>query len=137
MFFFEFYKVFMGTFFIEHFRTTAAVLLKKLGSTFFHVTLQYFKFINLASSANTNCRPFQVKINCSKFIIDGLQQWCYITLLVSLFITSRNLLFDVFLPRKVILILKISVSERCNSLSKSYGIFRQNPFKVPVTKLNI
>ena len=28
----------------------------------------------LANSANTNCRPFQVKINCSKFKIDGLQQ---------------------------------------------------------------
>ena len=26
--------------------------------------------IILVNSANTNCRPFQVKINCSKFVID-------------------------------------------------------------------
>ena len=30
-----------------------------------------------------------------------------------------------------------SVTERCYSLSKSSGIFRQNPLKVPVKKLNL
>ena len=34
-------------------------------------------------------------------------------------------------------IFQASVTERCTSLSKSSGIFRQNPLKVPVKKLNI
>ena len=38
--------------------------------------------------ANTNCRPFQVKINCSKLIADAYQQCT--TLLVFLFLTSIN-----------------------------------------------
>ena len=54
----------------------------------------------LANSANTKSRPFQVKIYCSKFIVDRLQLWCYLTFLFSLFVTSRNLLFGVFLTRK-------------------------------------
>ena len=58
--------------------------------------------ILLANSANTECRPFQVKIYFSIFIIDGLQQRCRMIFLVSLFVTSRNLLFGVFLPRKII-----------------------------------
>ena len=62
--------------------------------------------IVLANSADTNCRPFQVKINCSKFIIDKLQQRCHMTLLVSLFVTSINLLFGVFPSRKIIKILQ-------------------------------
>ena len=71
----------------------------------------------LANSANTNCCPFQVKINFSKFMIDGLQQRCHMTLLVSSFVTSRNLLFDVFLPRKIITILqKITINFRQVSL---------------------
>ena len=97
----------------------------------------------LANSANSNCRPFQVKSNCSKFIIDGLQQRCHMALLVSLFVASRHVLFGVFLPRKIITILqKITkfqarVTEMCISLSKSAGIFRQNTLKVPVKKLNL
>ena len=87
-------------------------------NTVFSVNLLFFYFpknlyilenINsiLANSANINCLPFQVKINCSKFIIvDGLQKRCHMNLLVSLFVTSRNLLFDVFLPRKIIKILR-------------------------------
>ena len=42
----------------------------------------------LANSANTKCRPFQLKINCSKFIVDSLQQRCHVTFLNSLFLTS-------------------------------------------------
>ena len=60
----------------------------------------------LANSVNSNCHPFQVKINCSKFIVDGLQQRCHMSLLISLFVTSRNLLFGVLLPRKIITILR-------------------------------
>ena len=64
-----------------------------------------------ANSANTNCCHFQVRINCLKFIIDVLQQRCCMTLLVSLFVTSRNLWFGVFLPRKIIAILqKITIN---------------------------
>ena len=52
------------------------------------------------------------------------------TLLVSLFATSRNLLFGVFLPRTIIIILqKISGKCHCTSLSKNSEIFRKNPFK--------
>ena len=91
----------------------------------------------LAYSANTKCRPFQVKINCSKFIIDGLRQRCHITFLVSLFITSRNSLFGEFLPRKIITILQANVTERWTSLSKRSGMFRQNISKVTVKKLNL
>ena len=47
----------------------------------------------LANSVNTKCRPFQVKINCSKLIIDSLQQWRHVTFLIYLFVTSRNLFF--------------------------------------------
>ena len=70
--------------------------------------------ILLANSANTECRPFRVKIYFSIFIIDGLQQRCRMIFLVSLFVTSRNLLFGVFLARKI-----ITISQ------KIAGIFRQ------------
>ena len=74
-------------------------------------------YLILANSANTKCRSFQVKINCSKFIIDEPQQWCHMTFLVSLFVTSRILLFGVFLPRKIITISqKIAVNVRQVSL---------------------
>ena len=70
-------------------------------------------FIPLANSANTNCRRFRVKVNCSKFIIDGLQHRCHMTLLVSFFVSSRNLLLGVFLTRKIITILrKITINSR-------------------------
>ena len=67
------------------------------------------------------------------------------TLLVSLFATSRNLLFGVFLPRKIITTSqKIAVNFRQLSLkgalisvSERSGMFRQNISKVPVKKLNL
>ena len=106
---------------------------------FLSLHINYIKFI-LPNSANTTCRLFQVKINCSKFIIDG--QRCHMTFLVSLFVTSRNLLFGVFLSRKIITIpqknickSQASVTERCTCLSKRSGMFRQNLLKVPVKKL--
>ena len=59
--------------------------------------------------------PFHVKINCSKFMTSKLQRWCHMTLLVSSFVTSRNLLFGVFLPRKVITIFrKITINFSCH-----------------------
>ena len=58
----------------------------------------------LENSANIKCHPVQVKINCSKSLIDGLQQRHHMNFLVSLFVTSRNLLFGVFLPKKIITI---------------------------------
>ena len=73
----------------------------------------------LANSGNTKCRPFQVNINCSKFIIDRLQQrrWCHVTFLSYLFVTLTNSWFGVFLPRKIITILrKIAVNFRQVSL---------------------
>ena len=83
------------------------------------ISLYYIIISRLANSANTNCRPFLVKINSSKFIIDKLQQRCDITLLVSLFVTSTNLLFGVFLPRKIItILLKITINFRQVSLTK-------------------
>ena len=105
------------------------------------ITLLY---LQVANSANTNCRPFQVNFNCSKFIADELQQRCHMTLLFSLFVTSRNLLFAVFLSRKSIIIFKknnqkfqTSVTERRTSLNKSSWMFQQNPLKVPVKKLDL
>ena len=73
----------------------------------------------LANSANTKCCPFQVNINHSKFIIDRLQQRFHVTFLIYLFVASRNLLFGVFLPRKIITILrKIAVNFRQVSLKE-------------------
>ena len=43
-----------------------------------------------ANSTNTKCRPFHIKINCSKFRIDRLQQLCHVIFLIYLFVTSRN-----------------------------------------------
>ena len=62
------------------------------------------------------------------------------TLLVSLFVTSKNLSFGVFLPRKTITILrKITINFRqvskSASLSKSSGIFQQNPLKSTCEKV--
>lgn len=47
----------------------------------------------LKNSAYTERRPFQANINCSKYIIDALQQHCNTTLLVSLLLTSIDLFF--------------------------------------------
>ena len=82
------------------------VLLRRLKIIFFRLKI-------LANSANTKCHSFLLKIDCSIFIIDRLQQWYHMTFLVSLFVTSRNLLFGVFLPRKIITISqKITVNFR-------------------------
>ena len=57
--------------------------------------------------------PLPSKVNCSKFIIDRLQQQCHVTFFVYIFITPINLLFGVFLPRKIITILrKLAVNFR-------------------------
>ena len=100
-------------------------------------------YTKLANSANTKCRPFRVKTNCSKFIIDRLQQRCRMTFLIYLLVTSRNLLFDVFLPRKIITISrKIAVNFRQVSLKgvllsisvlKCFGKI----FKSTLEKLNL
>ena len=70
----------------------------------------------LANSANTNCRPFQRKINCSKFIMMDFNNDA-IWLLVSLFLTSINLLLVVFLQWKILTILqKVTINFRQVSL---------------------
>ena len=79
------------------------------------MSLDYQNIIQLilANSANTKFHPFQIKIKCSNFIIDRLLQRCHVTVLIYLFVTSRNLLLGVFLPRKIISILrKIGVNFR-------------------------
>ena len=98
----------------------------------------------LANSANNKRRLFQVKINCSKFTIGWLQEWCYVTFLIYLYVAPRNLSFGIFLSRKIIIILrKIDVNFKqvllkgVTSLSKLSGMFRQNLLKVPVKKLKL
>ena len=54
----------------------------------------------LANSANTNCRSIQVNFNWSKFIVDGRQQRYHMTLLFSLFVTSRTYLLLYFCQEK-------------------------------------
>ena len=102
----------------------------------------YFNKTKLGNSANAECRPFQVKINCPKFIIDGLQQRCHITFSVSLFVTSRKLLFGIFKENYYNLTknsrkFQTSVTERCTFLSKRSGMFRQNVLKQPGKKINL
>ena len=101
-----------------------------------------FNKTKLANSSNAKCRPFQVNINCPKFITDGLQQRCHVTFSVSLFVTSRNLLFGVFMENYYNLTknsrkFQTSVTERCSFLSKRSGMFRQNFLKVPGKKINL
>ena len=64
--------------------------------------------------------PEKLLINCSKFITEGLQQWSRMTLLVSLFVTLRNLLFGKFLSRRSVTTFvknsrkfQASATERC------------------------
>ena len=84
------------------------------------------------SSANTNCHSIHVNFNCSKFIIDGLQQRCHITLLFSLFITSRNL----FTILRKISFKQLSLKGvLLPVIVREY--FATNVLKVPVKKLNI
>ena len=102
----------------------------------------YFSKIKLANSANAKCHPFQVKINCPKFIIDGLQQRYHPTFSISLFVTSRNVLFDVFKENYYNLTensrkFQTSVTERYTFLIKRSGIFWQNVLKVPGKKINL
>ena len=85
-----------------------------------------FWFI-LANNANTKCRHFQIKINCPKFMKGGLLQRCYMTFSVSLFVTSRILLFGVFKENYCNLTknsrkFPASVTERCTLFSKRFGI---------------
>ena len=77
----------------------------------------------LANIPNTNCHLFQVKINCSKLIKDGLQQRCHMTLLVSLFIKEKLTVWCISAKRNYYDLKKnnhkfqASVTERCTSVS--------------------
>ena len=54
----------------------------------------------LANSSNTKCQPFHVKINCSKFRIDRLQQLCQAIFLIYLFVSSRNYYCLVYISKE-------------------------------------
>ena len=79
-------------------------------------------------------------INCSKFIIDGLQQPYDFD--SFLFIIEKFIVWCISAKKNYDNITKnnhkfqASATERCTSLSKSSGMFRQNPLKVPLKKLN-
>ena len=90
----------------------------------------------LANSANTNCRSIQVNFNCSKFIVDGRQQRYHMTFFYVIFFICNieNLFIAVFLPRKVIIILRKINFKRLSTVivyspSNSLGIFRHKCFK--------
>ena len=97
-------------------------------------------YIILANSVNTNCRPFQVKINCSKLIIDRLQQRCDVTFLIYLFVTSRNLfVWCISAKENYYNLTKNSrfVNFRQVPLKRVLSQFQQNLLKLPVKKLNL
>ena len=79
-------------------------------------------------------------INCSKFIIDGLQQPYDFD--SFLFIIEKLIVRCISAKKNYDNLTKnnhkfqASATERCTSLSKSSGMFRQNPLKVPLKKLN-
>ena len=87
-----------------------------------------------ANSANTKRRSFHVKINCSKFRIDRLQQLCHVIFLIYLFVISRN--YYCYVKENYYNLMKNSrkfqanVTERHSSLSKRSRMFRQNLLKV-------
>ena len=98
----------------------------------------------LANSANNKYRPFHIKINCSRFRIDRLQQLCRVIFLIYLFVTSRNYYFwFISVVENYHNLLKnspkfqASVTERRTSLSKRSRMFWKNLSKVPVKKLNL
>ena len=66
-------------------------------------------------------------------MIDGLQQRYHITLLVSVFVTSKNLhisaMKNYYNLTKNNHKFQASATERCTSLSKSSGIFQQDLLK--------
>ena len=103
------------------------------------ITEVYKKLLHLlANSDNTKCRPFQVKINCSKLIIDRLQQQCRMTFLIYLFVTSRNVFVCCISAKEIITILrKIVLNFRQVPLKLVLSQFQQNLLKVPVKKLNL
>ena len=79
------------------------------------------------------------RVNCSKVIIDRLQQRCHVTFLIHLFVTSRNLFVWCISDKENYCNLtknsrrfQASVTETCTSL-----IFGKNLLKVPVKKLNL
>ena len=101
-------------------------------------TKQIFRY-----SRNKNKGKLNI-YSCKVFTgIDRLQQRCHMALLVSLFVTLRNLLFGDSAKENYYNLTKnnhkfqASVTERYTSLSKSSGIFRQNPLKAPVKKLKL
>ena len=98
----------------------------------------------LVNSANTKCRLFHVKINCSKFRIDRHQQLCHVIFLICLFVTSRNYYclvyfcqgkFSQFCEKNPTF--QANVTEGHTSLTKRSRMFRKNLLKVPVKKLNL
>ena len=102
--------------------TVVAILFNRCSVLLFCCTIQVLALGNSKTpkdKSNLIVTLLQVKINWSKFIIDRLQQRFHMTFLICLFVTSRNLLFSVFLPRKIITVLrKIVVNFRQVSLKE-------------------
>ena len=115
--------------------------------------------IVLANSVNANCCPFQVKNICSKFITKIYRdrplykifvhyRWTSTTVphdLVNFFICNieKHMVWCISAKKTYCNLTKnnrkiqASVSKRCISLSRIYGILRQNPLNVPVKMLNL
>ena len=111
------------------------VILKMVQESYFLLILFWKLFLGLtldllADSANTNCHPFPVKMNFSQFIIDGLQQQCHMTLLVSF--SFFSFFFFFFCNIEKLNFLMYLCEE-----SKSSGMFQQNILKIPVKKLHL
>ena len=100
------------------------------------IKLQYVK-ISIKTPFFCSLNAAHSKKRLIALVHNRLQQQCYLTFLISLFVTSRNLLFGVFLPMKNSRKYQESVTKRCTSLSKRSGMFRQNLLKVPVKYLNL
>ena len=81
---FPLYKAFLG-----NKKVFGTSLPASFSAWFLRKQILTFKIL-LVNSANTNCHPLQVKINCSKFIIDELQPRCHMTLLACLFLKHRE-----------------------------------------------
>ena len=87
----------------------------------------------LANSTNTKCRPFHVKINCSKFRIDTLQQLCHVIFFIYLFVTSRKfIVWFISAKENYYILIKNSpkllanITERRTSLSKRSRIYQKS-----------
>ena len=72
--------------------------------------------------------------------MDLSHQWCYLTLLDPLLLTSCNSLIGIFLKTKVTKIsgkFQGSVTDMCHALGQFFGIFWRSPLKVPLQELNL